>query len=157
MQMHSQQPQLGFNFDQLPASVSVRFPNLPLCPSNLLPDAVVALDEPSLQICDMEIRDYLRQRMSFEQMSQELDAMGNLARAREEFGDRAAMGVYGSRAAYGSVFSATSEMDWMHQHELKRCNQIKLAMPTTGEEADEARLRIQARIAARKARHQQAA
>nr|QNI17752.1 hypothetical protein [Pseudomonas aeruginosa] len=42
-------------------------------------------------------------------------------------------------------------MDWMHEHELRRVNQIKLSLPSSGEEALAARERIQKRIAARRA------
>ena len=38
-------------------------PALPLCPADLLPDAVVALDDPLLLISDLDIRERMRARV----------------------------------------------------------------------------------------------
>lgn len=131
-------------------------PTLPLCPVHLLPSAVVALDDPLLKVCDMAIREHFRAQATFDQMLEELHAISHVAEQRRQYGDRAAVGLGGPRT-YQDVGTAESAMDWMHDHELHRANQIKLALPSPGEEVEAARLRIQQRIAARKANRLKAA
>ncbi|OWJ92112.1 hypothetical protein B6S59_21625 [Pseudomonas sp. A46] len=136
---------LTFSAEMPPAS-----PALALCPAHLLPDAVVALDDPMLQISDMDIREHMRARFSFDEMLAEMRAISHLAEQRQQLGSRAEMGLGGPRS-YQDVGTAESVMDWMHEHELRRVNQIKLSLPSSGEEALAARERIQKRIAARRA------
>ncbi|MFJ2456348.1 hypothetical protein ACIOWK_32390 [Pseudomonas protegens] len=123
---------------------------LALCPTHLLPGAVVALDDAMLKISDMDIREHMRARLSFDEMLAEMRAISHLAEQRQQYGSRAEMGLGGPRS-YQDVGTAESVMDWMHEHELRRVNQIKLSLPSSGEEALAARERIQKRIAARRA------
>ncbi|EMZ45931.1 hypothetical protein OFL75_19295 [Pseudomonas aeruginosa] len=131
-------------------------PALPLCPADLLPDAVVALDDPLLLISDLDIRERMRASSSFDEMLDEMRAISALAEKRQQYGFRAEMGLGGPRSNQ-DVGTAQTLMDWMHEHELRRMNQIKLSLPSPGEEAEAARERIQKRIAARRSGRVQAA
>lgn len=121
-----------------------------MIPDSLRADAIVALDEPSLAVNGDEVRDYLRARMTLEQIAQEIDAIGNLAKAREEFGDFALLGLKPIEGNYFCVFSGTNLHLWMHEHERQRMNQLQQASMSYGEAAEAARQRIKARIEARK-------
>ncbi|HFL2868666.1 TPA: hypothetical protein ACGWVL_003040 [Pseudomonas aeruginosa] len=125
-------------------------PALPLCPVGLLPDAVVALDDPLLLISDLGIRERMRASFTFDEMLDEMRAISDLAEKRQQYGSRTEMGLGGPRS-YQDVGTAQTLMDWMHEHELRRMNQIKLSLPSPGEEAEAARERIQKRIAVRRA------
>lgn len=138
------------------APAAISWPSLPMCPRGLIPDAVVAQDDPSLTVCDMEIREHMRARLTFDEMLSEMRAITEVAEQRQQYGCRGLLGLGGART-YQDVGTLESVMDWMHEHELRRINQIKLSLPTTGEEAMAARERIQQRIAARKTKRQQAA
>lgn len=138
------------------APAATSWPSLPMCPPGLFPDAVVALEDPSLSVCDMEIRHHMRARLTFDEMLSEMRAITEVAEQRQQYGGRGEMGLGGART-YQDCGTGESVMDWMHEHELRRINQIKLSLPTSGEEALAARERIQQRIAARKTKRQQAA
>lgn len=121
-----------------------------LVPSNLCLDAVVAVDEPSLAVSSSGIRQYLRDRLSPEALTAEIDAISEVARRREGFGDFALLGLKPMQQGYACVDSGTSLLIWMHEHERQRLNQLKIALPTSAEQALAARARIQQRIALRK-------
>ncbi|MGP0171252.1 hypothetical protein ACSVIJ_05140 [Pseudomonas sp. NCHU5208] len=140
----------------LPAQTSLDlFPPAPqcsalsLCPAHLLPGAVVAEDDPLLSVPDLQIRELMREHRSFVEMNAEMSAITTLAEQRQQYGIRGLLGLGGPRT-YQDVGTQESVMDWMHDHELKRINQIKLSLPSTGEEMLAARERIQQRIAARR-------
>lgn len=139
-------PQFAFNLASPAGQVST---GLPLCPVDLLPEAVVSCDDEFLSISDLEIQKLMREMYSASELTDLLDRISSIAQARQQHGDRAAMGLGGPRT-YQDVGTATSAMDWMHEHELKRTHQIKLSLPSAGEEALAARERIQQRIAARR-------
>lgn len=153
MQLITAPAQFALNFSAPAASL---WPSLPMCPPGLLPDAVVALDDPLLTVCSLEIREHMRARRTFDEMLTEMRAISEVAEQRQRYGCRGVLGLGGART-YQDVGTLESVMDWMHDHELHRINQIKLSLPTTGEEMLAARERIQQRIAARKAKRQQAA
>ncbi len=121
-----------------------------LVPSHLWLGAVVAVDEPSLAVSTSEVRQYLRDRMSADALTAEIDAISDVARLREEFGDFAMLGLKPMQQGYACVDSGTSLLTWMHEHERQRLNQLKIALPTSAEQALAARARIQQRIALRK-------
>lgn len=75
----------------------------------------------------MDIREYMRARFTYDEMLAELTAISHLAEKRRRYGSRAEMGLGGPRS-YQDVGTAESVMDWMHEHELRRVNQIKLAL-----------------------------
>ncbi|HCF2446980.1 TPA: hypothetical protein NIA45_004648 [Pseudomonas aeruginosa] len=121
-----------------------------LVPGHLWLDAVVAVDEPSLAVSPSGVRQYLRDRMSPEAIEAEIDAISEVARLREEFGDFGMLGLKPMQQCYACVDSGTSLLTWMHEHERERLNQLKIALPTSAEQALAARARIQQRIALRK-------
>lgn len=145
--MHQQTLPSQFTLELCPPAP--RFPSLPMCPEHLLPDAVVSEGDPLLSVSDLDIRDSMRAQYSFEQMSAGMAAIIELAEQRQQFGVRGLLGLGGPRT-YQDVGTQPSVMDWMHEHELKRINQIKLSLPSAGEEMLAARERIQQRIAARR-------
>lgn len=88
---HTHAPtQFSLTFSALtpPASSALAF-----CPAHLLPGAVVALDDPMLQISDMDIRDHMRARFSFDEMLAEMRAISHVAEQRQQYGSRAEMGL----------------------------------------------------------------
>jgi hypothetical protein len=121
-------------------------------PASLGVEAVVSLLEPSLLVCDDDIRTYLRSQMSHQDIRDEIDAISEVARLREEFGDFNLLGLKLIHSGYGCIDSGSSALSWMHEHERERTKQLKLALPTSGEAALEASQRIKARIEARKLR-----
>ncbi len=121
---------------------------LSLCPAHLWPEAVVSLSEPSLLICDEDSRAYLRERMSMDQLNAEFNRIHDLGAQRMEFGIRGLLGLGGARS-YQDCGTPIGPIDWLHEHEIKRLNQLRLAMPSNGEEVEAARLRVAQRIAAR--------
>lgn len=125
-------------------------PRIDLVPVHLTADAVVSRNEPSLSISDLEVREHLRKRMTFEQIKAEIDAIGNLAVAREAFGCFGLLGIEVQHRAYACINSGINLQSWLHQHELHRLNQLQIADLTAAEEAELARERILARRAARK-------
>ncbi|EPV8691068.1 hypothetical protein ACWAUP_004783 [Pseudomonas aeruginosa] len=145
--MHQQASPSQFSLELCPPAP--RFPALPMCPGHLLPDAVVSESDPLLSVSDLDIRESMRAQYSFEQMSSSMEAIIELAEQRQQFGIRGLLGLGGPRT-YQDVGTQPSAMDWMHEHELKRINQIKLSLPSAGEEMLAARDRIQQRIAARR-------
>lgn len=122
---------------------------LALCPTHLWPEAVVSLTELSLLVCDEDARSYLRERMSMDQIEGEFNRIHDLGSQRMEFGIRGLLGLGGARS-YQDCGTPVGALDWLHEHEIKRLNQLRLAMPSNGEEIEAARLRISQRIAARK-------
>lgn len=122
---------------------------LSLCPAHLWPEAVVSLTEPSLLVCDEESRTYLRERMAMDRIEAEFNRIHDLGSQRMEFGNRALLGLGGARS-YQDCGTPVGPTSWLHDHELKRLNQLRLAMPSNGEEIEAARQRIAQRIAARK-------
>lgn len=145
--MHQLPTLSQFTFEFCPPAP--RCSALPLCPEHLLPEAVVAKDDPLLFVSDLEIQARMRERYSFDEMSAVMTAICGVAEQRQQYGNRAEMGLGGPRT-YQDVGTPITVMDWKHEHELKRINQIKLSLPSTGEEALAARARIQQRIAARR-------
>lgn len=145
--MHQQTLPAQTSLDLFPPAPQC--PVLPLCPVHLLPGAVVAEDDPLLSVPDLQIREQMRERHSFAEMNAEMSAITTLAEQRQQYGIRGLLGLGGPRT-YQDVGTQESVMDWMHDHELKRINQIKLSLPSTGEEMLAARERIQLRIAARR-------
>lgn len=119
-------------------------------PSHLSLEAVVAVDEASLSVCPADVRQHLRERMSQEALEAEIEAISEVARLREEFGDFNFLGLKPMQQGYACVDSGSSPLNWMHEHERARLNQLKIALPTTAEQAIAARARIQERIARRK-------
>lgn len=119
-------------------------------PASLGVEAVVSLQEPSLLVGDDDIRAYLRFRMSTQDILDEIDAISEVARLREEFGDFTLLGLKPIHSGYGCIDSGSTALNWMHDHERERTKQLKLALPSSGEAAIEASQRIKARIAARK-------
>ncbi|SED36743.1 hypothetical protein SAMN05216178_6962 [Pseudomonas saponiphila] len=119
-------------------------------PAGLERDAVVSPAECSLLVSDMEISAYLRRLMTFEQMTAEITRICDLAKAREEFGEWGLFDFDSLQTAYACIDSGSSSLGWLYGHERQRLNQLKIALPTSGESAAEARERIQARIAARR-------
>ena len=145
--MHQQPPPSQLTFDLLP--MAPRYPELAMCPSHLLPDAIVPEDDPLLLVSCDEIRERMRAHYSFEQMHSEMLAICAVAEQRQQFGIWGLLGLSGPRT-YQDVGTPITAMNWMHEHELKRINQIKLSLPSSGEEMLAARGRIQQRIAARR-------
>lgn len=119
-------------------------------PDHLSLESVVALNEPSLAVCSTEVRQHLRERMSPESIEEEIDAISEVARLREEFGDYNLLGLKATPRGYACVDSGLCLLTWMHEHERERLNQLKIALPTSAEEVLAARARIQERIARRK-------
>jgi hypothetical protein len=119
-------------------------------PVQVSPEAVVAIDEASLSVPPAEVRQYLRERMSTEALEAEIEAISEVAREREEFGDFSFLGLKPMQQGYACVDSGHSLLTWLHEHERARLNQLKIALPTTAEQAFAARARIQERIARRK-------
>lgn len=124
---------------------------LDLCPPQLLPEVVVSAACESLSINDMEIRAFLRERMSYEAISAEIDRICQLSKERDAFGQFSVLGLTAAEGGYSCVYSGDSLLNWLHPHERQRLNQLKMAMPTSAEAAVEARERIKARLAQRKA------
>jgi hypothetical protein len=123
-----------------------------LYPSSLAPDAVVSLLEPSLLVSDDDIRGYLRSRMCVQDIHDEIDAISEVARLREEFGEFNLLGLKPIHSGYACIDSGTTVLNWMHAHERQRLNQLKGSLPTSAEASIAASLRIKARIEARKLR-----
>lgn len=126
------------------------------CPAHLSPDEVVNRNEPSLSLAEDETRAYLRERMNADQLRTEIDAICELAEKRSAFGIYGLLGLIPVHQAYTCIYSGDSPLNWMHEHERKRLGQLKSALPTFGEEAEAARERLKARIAARFGRRQAA-
>lgn len=124
------------------------------CPPDLGPEVVVKLDESSLAVKADDVREYLRERMSEDQIKAEIDAICELSEKRSDYGIYGMLGLKPTQQAYTCIYSGDSLLNWMHEHELKRLEQLKQALPTPGEQAAAARIRNQARIAARKGRIQ---
>lgn len=120
------------------------------CPPDLRPDVVVKHDTPSLLMPDDEAVDHLRQCMTVEQLKAEMGAISTLAQQRSDFGVYGLLGLEPTHQAYSCICSGESLLNWMHAHERHRMNHLKMALPSSYEEAVAARLRIQARIAARR-------
>lgn len=127
-----------------------------LIPARLGREVAVKLCEPSLLMTDERAASHIRQGLSPEQISAEINRISELAAEREEFGDYAAFSFEYVSNGYACIDSARSALNWMYEHERKRINQLKLALPSQAECVIAARQRIQARIAARKNRAAQA-
>jgi len=124
----------------------------PHCPPGLGPEELVKLDDESLSQLPDEVKPYLRERMTEEQMVAEIDAIGTLAAKRSDYGIYGMLGLQPVEQGYSCIYSGDSPLNWMHEHERRRMHLLKLALPSTGEQAEAARIRIKARIAARKGR-----
>lgn len=134
-----------------PRTTLSQFGNLTLCPTELFPDAVVSLVEPSLAINDMEVTDFIRERMSAEAIIVEISLISTIGSQRMLFGSFNELCLCGP-ATYQNVGTVVGVLDWLHDHERKRLHQLKLSLPSTGETMALARERIARRIAARKNR-----
>lgn len=88
--------------------------------------------------------------MSPEALEAEIEAISEVARLRVAFGDFNFLRLKPMQQGYACVDSGCSLLTWMHEHERARLNQLKIALPTTAEQAIAARARIQERIARRK-------
>ncbi|MBM5458571.1 hypothetical protein H8F21_13460 [Pseudomonas sp. P66] len=99
---------------------------------------------------DEILAEAIRKEMSVEAISAERETLTQASKARYEAGDRTGLpapsGHYMAGDAAGMLV-----LDWMTQAERTRFHVLALALPTSGEEQEAARLRIQARIAARRA------
>lgn len=115
------------------------------CPEDLLPESVVPHLTPSLFMTDDEARIAIRAEMSCEEIKAEIEAISAVAQKRSDFGIYGLLGLVPIELAYGCTFSGESPLNWMHEHERKRLQQLKCALPTAGEEAIAARQRILAR------------
>ncbi|HBO5514527.1 TPA: hypothetical protein L4559_003420 [Pseudomonas aeruginosa] len=124
------------------------------CPPDLGPEEIVRLDDESLSLSSDEVKSYLRERMTEAQITAEIKAIGNLAAKRSEYGVYGLLGLQPIEQAYSCIYSGDSLLNWMHEHERKRMQLLKLALPSAGEQAEAAKIRIKARIAARKGRTQ---
>ncbi|EMM5100257.1 hypothetical protein ACK249_003601 [Pseudomonas aeruginosa] len=123
-----------------------------LVPEHLAREAAVLLSEPTLMMSDERAAEIIRQALTPEQISAELNRISDVANNRETFGDYGSFLFHHNRTGYPCVDHATTAMNWMYAHESKRVHQLKLALPSQGECVAAARERIQARIAARKNR-----
>lgn len=132
-------------------SPTVPAPVQSIIPAHLGREAVVSCREPSLRVSDMEIRQYLRDRLSLEQLNDEIDRIWALSASREEFGILGAFEFESQSSAYACIYSGPNALGWLYAHERQRLNQLQQALPTPGEEVAEARERIKARIASRRA------
>lgn len=94
----------------------------------------------------------IRAVKTFEEMRAERQAITDIGMRRYEDGDRTGLGGPRGNQDCGTPFSV---FDWLTDAELERFHQLGLALPTSGEEQQAARARIQARIAARKASRRQ--
>lgn len=94
---------------------------------------------------DDEARIAIRSEMSNEAIKAEIEAISAVAQKRSDYGIYGLLGLEPMELAYGCTFSGESLLNWMHDHERKRLQQLKCALPTAGEEAIAARQRIQAR------------
>jgi len=126
----------------------------PHCPPGLGPEELVKLDDESLSLLPDEVKPYLRERMTEEQMVAEIEAIGALAAKRSDYGIYGVLGLKRDEQGYSCVYSGDSLLNWMHEHERSRMHLLKLALPSAGEQAEAARIRIKSRIAARKGRTQ---
>lgn len=126
----------------------------PHCPPGLGPEELVKLDDESLSLLPDEVKPYLRGCMTEEQMVAEIDAIGTLAAKRSDYGIYGMLGLQRDDQGYSCIYSGDSMLNWMHDHERRRMHLLKLALPSAGEQAEAARIRIKARIAARKGRTQ---
>ncbi|WP_141678435.1 hypothetical protein [Pseudomonas sp. AU12215] len=90
--------------------------------------------------------------MTEEQMVAEIDAIGTLAAKRSDYGIYGMLGLQRDEQGYSCIYSGNSLLNWMHEHERRRMHLLKLALPSAGEQAEAARIRIKSRIAARKGR-----
>lgn len=124
----------------------------PHCPPGLGPEELVKLDDKSLSLPSDEVKPYLRERMTEEQMVAEIDAIGTLAAKRSDYGIYGMLGLRRDEQGYSCIYSGDSLLNWMHEHERRRMHLLKLALPSAGEQAEAARIRIKSRIAARKGR-----
>ncbi|MCU9529332.1 hypothetical protein [Pseudomonas mosselii] len=95
----------------------------------------------------------VRKELSFEAIRAEREAITQSSKARYEAGDRTGLpspsGHYMAGDAAGMIV-----IDWMTEAERARFHVLGLALPTAGEEREAARLRIQNRISARRARRE---
>ncbi|EMM5100430.1 hypothetical protein ACK249_003777 [Pseudomonas aeruginosa] len=122
------------------------------CPPGLGPEELVKLDDESLSLLPDEVKPYLRERMTEEQMVAEIDAIGTLAAKRSDYGIYGMLGLQPVELGYSCIYSGDSLLNWMHEHERRRMHLLKLALPSAGEQAEAARFRIKVRIAVRKGR-----
>ncbi len=120
-----------------------------LCPPELGPDVLINRNDPCFLVGDYGVRDYIRANLSIDQMKREIEALGDLAQAREEFGDFTGLGLKPIASGYMCVDSGHNALMWLHEHERQRKNMLSIGLPTSGEEAVMARERIKARIAGR--------
>lgn len=90
----------------------------------------------------------IRAVMTFEEMHEERQAITGMGMHRYEVGDRTGLGGPRGHQDCGTPFSV---FEWLTDAELERFHQLGLALPTSYEEQQAARARIQARVAARKA------
>lgn len=93
----------------------------------------------------------VRKELSYEAICAEREAITQASKARYEAGDRTGLpspsGHYMAGDAAGMIV-----IDWMTEAERARFHVLGLALPTAGEEREAARLRIQNRVTARRAK-----
>ncbi len=143
---------------QLSLHLTASAPSIVVCglvPEHLSLEAAVLLSEPTLMMSDERAAVFIRQALTPDQISAEIDRISGIANSRECFGDYGAFLFDHSRTGYPCFDHAANAMNWMYAHETKRVHQLKLALPSQGECIAAARERIQARIAARKHRRSQ--
>lgn len=124
---------------------------LPLCPSELLPDAVVSASDPLLLVPFDDAVAAIRASLSRELIKVRLDAIWEMATKRDDFGQWGLLGFIKSETAYMCDYSGSNARDWLHKHEREMILRLQQALPSPGQLREEASMRIKERVAARKA------
>lgn len=89
----------------------------------------------------------IRAAMTFDEMTAERQAITDLGMQRYHTGDRTGLGGPRGHQMCGTAFSV---LDWLTDAECTRFHHLGLALPTSGEEQQAARQRIQKRLMARR-------
>lgn len=126
---------------------------LTLCPADLLPDSAVSRDDPLLHGCSEVAAQSIRSALTPNEISTKIDSILAVGNRRLAFGDWGALALSTMDLGYASIDSGSC-LFRMHAHEREMVHRLKLALPSQGELVAQARERIQARIAARKALQQ---
>lgn len=92
----------------------------------------------------------LRNQMTVAEICAERTAICERSAIRYETGDREGLSAPGGHYMSGDAMGVRV-LDWMTADERARFHLLGLALPTAGEEQEAARVRIQERIAARRA------
>jgi alkanesulfonate monooxygenase SsuD/methylene tetrahydromethanopterin reductase-like flavin-dependent oxidoreductase (luciferase family) len=101
--------------------------------------------------CDERAATAIRSEMTFDEMRAERQLITDTGMRRYQDGDRTGLGGARGHQMCGTPFSV---MDWLSDAECARFHHLGLALPTSGEEQEAARQRIQERLKARRALRQ---